>query len=129
VSRHPFRTAVEAAEFDTIGGLFAEDAVLNSPIAHRPYRGRGAIAAVIAAVAEVLEGFRFERELPAGRDHALLFGATVDGLRIQGCDFVHTRDDGLIDEITVMVRPLRAATVFADKVGAALGRSASGATA
>lgn len=121
MSPHPFRAAVESGELDTIGELFAEDAVLNSPIAHRPYHGRGAIAAIVGAVGHVLEGFRFEREIPNGPDHALLFGATVDGLRIQGCDFVHTRDDGLIDEITVMVRPLRAATVFAEKMRAALG--------
>lgn len=120
MSPHPFRAAVESGELDTIGELFTEDAVLNSPVAHRPYHGRGAIAAIIGAVGEVLEGFRFEKELPAGRDHALVFDATVDGLRIQGCDFVHTRDDGLIDEITVMVRPLKAATVFAEKMRAAI---------
>ncbi|OBG32173.1 hypothetical protein A5672_26205 [Mycobacterium alsense] len=121
MSPQPFRAAVESGELAGIGAVFAEDAVLNSPVAHRPYHGRGAIAAIIAAVGEVLDGFRFEKELPAGRDHALMFGATVDGLRIQGCDFVHTRDDGLIDEITVMVRPLRAATVFAERMRAALG--------
>lgn len=34
---------------------------------------------------------------------------------------MHTRADGLIDEITVMVRPLRAATVFAERMRTALG--------
>jgi hypothetical protein len=51
-------------------------------------------------------------------DHALMFNATVDGLQIQGCDFLHTRQDGLIDKITVMLRPLKAVTVFADKMAA-----------
>jgi hypothetical protein len=50
----------------------------------------------------------------------------VEGLQIQGCDFLHTREDGLIDEITVMVRPLKAATVFAERMRVALGRSANG---
>jgi SnoaL-like domain len=126
VSPHPFRTAVESGELDNIGDLFAEDAVLNSPVAHRPYRGRAVIAAIVAAVASVLEGYRFEKELAGGQfgartgDHALLFDATVAGLKIQGCDFLHTREDGLIDEITVMVRPLRAATVFAERMRVAI---------
>ena len=68
---HPFRAAIESGELDNIGDLFAENAVLNSPVAHRPYHGRGVIAAIIAAVASVLEGFRFEKELTGG-------GATCD---------------------------------------------------
>ncbi|MGZ4582742.1 MAG: nuclear transport factor 2 family protein [Mycobacterium sp.] len=121
MSAHPFRAAVESGEFGGIGKIFAEDAVLNSPVAHRPYHGRDAIAAVISAVAGVLEGFRFEKELTGPDDHGLMFAATVDDLQIQGCDFVHTREDGLIDEITVMVRPLRAATVFAERMRALMG--------
>jgi ketosteroid isomerase-like protein len=121
---HPFRAAVESGEFDTIGDLFAEDALLHSPIAHRPYHGRDMIAAIISAVANVLNNFRFGKEMSGNQagDHALMFTATVDGLQIQGCDFVHTRRDGLIDEIIVMLRPLRAVTVFADKMGTQLNR-------
>jgi hypothetical protein len=96
--------------------------VLHSPVAHRPYVGRETAAQIVSAVATVLAGFHYEREI--GTDTAaLIFRATVDGLDIQGCDFVHTRDDGLIEELTVMVRPLKAATVFAEKMAAELGKS------
>lgn len=114
-----FRAAVEARRFDKIGGIFAEDVVLHSPVAHRPYRGREMVAAIVGAVARVLEGFRFENEIgdqETGGSRALMFRATVSDLEIQGCDFVHTRDDGLIDEITVMLRPLKATTVFAERM-------------
>lgn len=124
MSMHVFRAAVEAGEIDTIGTLFTDDVVLHSPVAHRPYTGRDTVAAIVSAVATVLQEFRFEREIDAGTaDHALVFNATVDGLQIQGCDFLHSRDDGLIDELTVMVRPLKAATVFAQQMTAELGRT------
>ncbi|HEV7580571.1 MAG TPA: nuclear transport factor 2 family protein [Mycobacterium sp.] len=115
---HPFRTAVESGRFDTIGELFAEDAVLHSPIAHHPYHGKDSIAMIIRAVANTLNDFRFTTEMRGEHDgdRALMFDATVDGLQIQGCDFVHTRADGLIDTITVMLRPLKAVSVFADKM-------------
>jgi hypothetical protein len=115
---HRFRAAVESGEFDAIGRIFAEDVVLHSPIAHRPYRGRETVATIIAAVAAVLRDFRFEKELGAqdAEDRALMFIATVGDLEIQGCDFVHTGDDGLIDEITVMLRPLKAVTLFAQRM-------------
>lgn len=120
MNAHPFRAAVEARQFDTLREIFTDDVVLHSPVAHRPYRGRDMVATIISAVATVLEGFHFVNEIGEGAgDHALVFEATVAGLQIQGCDFVHTRDDGLIDELTVMVRPLKAATVFAEKMSQA----------
>ena len=125
---HVFRAAVESGEFDTIGDLFAEDAVLHSPIAHRPYHGRDMIAAIICAVSNTLNDFRFDTEMRGEHagDHALMFNATVDGLKIQGCDFAHTRADGLIDTITVMLRPLKAVSVFADKMRAELDNAGTG---
>lgn len=115
---HPFRAAVESGEFDTIERIFAQAVVLHSPIARRPYRGPGTVAAIIGAVAEVLTSFRFENEIGAldAEDRALVFTAKVGDLAIQGCDFLHTGDDGLIDEITVMLRPLKAVTLFAESM-------------
>nr|WP_232001786.1 nuclear transport factor 2 family protein [Mycobacterium sp. 852014-52450_SCH5900713] len=73
---------MEAGEFNRIGSLFAPDAVLHSPIAHRPYRGPDVIATIVSAVAHVLTGFRFEKELSGvgTGDHALMFRAAVADL-------------------------------------------------
>jgi ketosteroid isomerase-like protein len=115
---HPFRTAVEAGDFDALPALFAEDVVFHSPIAHKPYHGRETMGAILRAVSNVFEGLAYEREIGAdgGPDHALVFNARVGDLEINGCDFIHTRDDGLIDEFTVMLRPLKAVNAFAEKM-------------
>jgi SnoaL-like domain len=109
-----FRRAVEARELDRVGELFTEDVVLHSPIAFRPYHGREMVAKIINLVASILQDFAFQREIGAESDnnHALVFGARIGDLSIQGCDFVHTNADGLIDELTVMMRPLRAVESF-----------------
>ena len=39
---------------------------------------------------------------------------------LHGCDFLHTAQDGLIDELTVMVRPLSAALALAEAMKAEL---------
>jgi hypothetical protein len=116
---HPFRAAVEAGDFDALPALFSEDVVFRSPIAHQPYQGREAMRAILRAVSRVFEGLTYQREIgaDAGPDHALVFTAEVSGLQIQGCDFLHTRPDGLIDEFTVMLRPLKAVNAFAEKMG------------
>jgi len=115
---HPFRTAVEAGDFDALPALFAEDVVFHSPIAHKPYHGRETMGAILRAVSNVFEDLAYEREIGTvgGPDHALVFNARVGDLEINGCDFIHTRDDGLIDEFTVMLRPLKAVNAFAEKM-------------
>jgi ketosteroid isomerase-like protein len=116
---HPFRSAVEAGDFDALPALFAEDVVFRSPIAHKPYQGRETMAVILRAVSNVFEDLTYQREIGAegDSDHALVFTAKVGGLEINGCDFVHTRPDGLIDEFTVMLRPLKAVNAFAEKMG------------
>ncbi|MEV0447438.1 nuclear transport factor 2 family protein [Streptomyces sp. NPDC050600] len=123
---HPFRTAVEARDTAAIEALLAEDVVFTSPVAFKPYPGKAITAAILRAVLRVFEDFTYVREIadPGGRDHALVFTATVGGRRIQGCDFLHFDEDGRIDDFTVMVRPLSAAQALAEAMGAQFERIA-----
>jgi hypothetical protein len=116
---HPtFRSAIEARDFDAVGRFFADDVVMRSPIARRPYSGCEAVVGVLSVVSTVFEDFAYEREIgsDAGGDHVLIFNARVDGLAIQGCDVLRYREDGLIDQLTVMLRPLKAVLSFEARV-------------
>jgi hypothetical protein len=115
---HAFRRAVEAREIESLGEVFAEHVVLNSPIARRPYEGREMVVKIVALVASIFEDFAFQREIGAETesDHALMFAARVGEMSIQGCDFLHTGADGLVDEITVMLRPLKAVHAFEEQM-------------
>lgn len=117
---HPFRQAVEARDEAAIEALLADDVVFTSPVAFKPYPGKPITAAILRGVMRVFEDFRYVREIADrnGRDHALVFEATVAGKKVTGCDFLHVNDDGLIDDFMVMVRPLSGATVLADAMGA-----------
>ncbi|MGZ6778331.1 MAG: nuclear transport factor 2 family protein [Mycobacterium sp.] len=128
---HPFRAVVETRDFNRLDQLFADDVVCHSPIAFRPYRGRQAVIQIVKIVATVLEDFTYECAIGSDTDdvHALVFNARVGSLAIQGCDFVHTGPDGLIDELTVMLRPLKAVQAFAEHMAARYQTSAVTASA
>lgn len=115
-----FRRAAEARDGAALEALLAENVVFTSPVAHQPYPGRAITAAILRGVLRVFEDFRYEREIvsPDGRDHALMFRATVAGKQVQGCDFLHLDDDGRIDDLTVMVRPLSAANALSAAMAA-----------
>ncbi|MDL4776864.1 MULTISPECIES: nuclear transport factor 2 family protein [Thermomonosporaceae] len=117
---HPFRKAVEDGAPETFEGLLAENVAFTSPVAFKPYPGRALTAAILRAAFRVFEDFRYVREIasPDGRDHALVFQARVGGREVTGCDFLHTGDDGLIDDFMVMVRPLSGANALAEAMGA-----------
>jgi hypothetical protein len=119
---HPFRAAVESSDLSQVGTLLADDVTFLSPVVFKPYEGREVTAVLLTAVSEVFQDFHYVREIGAddAADHALVFRATVNGRELEGCDFLHTNADGLIDEFTVMVRPLSAAIALRDAMGAKL---------
>ena len=119
---HPFRAEVEARDAEAAVATLDDDVVFISPIVFKPYAGKAAAAAVITAALRVFEDFAYEAELASedGRNHALMFRARVDRKDIQGCDFLHHGEDGLVDQLTVMVRPLSAALALRDRMAAQL---------
>ncbi|WP_194916754.1 nuclear transport factor 2 family protein [Catenulispora rubra] len=117
---HPFRAAVEARDTAAIEAMLADDVVFTSPVAFKPYPGKPMTAAILRGVLRVFEDFRYVREIAGadGRDHALVFTATVNGKQVNGCDFLHFDDDGKIDDFMVMIRPLSGAQALAEAMGA-----------
>jgi hypothetical protein len=122
---HPFGQAIEAHDAGAAAAVLADDVVFKSPVVFRRYVGKDAVGAVLAAVSRVFEDFSYEAELASedGRHHALMFRARVGDKELEGCDFLHHGEDGLVDEFTVMVRPLSAAMALRDRMAAELAGS------
>lgn len=125
---HPFRAAIEARDLDAAVALLSDDVVFRSPIVFKPYTGRAAVGALLAAVSQVFEDFSYLREIgaPDASDHALVFQARVGDRQIEGCDFLHVDENGSIDELVVMVRPLSGALALAEAMKAQLASAQSG---
>jgi SnoaL-like domain len=124
---HPFRKAIEERDQAAIQAMLADTVVFTSPVAFKPYVGKPITAAILRGVLRIFEDFRYVREIADSneRDHALVFETRisgVDGKKINGCDFLHFNDDGLIDEFMVMVRPLSGATALSEAMGAQFNR-------
>jgi SnoaL-like domain len=119
---HPFRAAIEAGDVTAAVPLLSADVVFHSPVVFTPYQGREAVAPILHAVWQVFEDFRYLRELSSAdaAHHALVFQARVGGRQLEGCDFLHVDEHGLIDELTVMVRPLTATLALAEAMKALL---------
>lgn len=121
-----FRSAVERGDHEAAAALLAEDVTFNSPIVHRTYQGRDAVAPVLAAVVVVFEDFRYTAEYASapesdGSEGAVLaFSCRVGDRDLNGVDIFRIRPDGLVAEFTVMVRPYSAATALRERMAALL---------
>lgn len=113
-----FRDAIEARDFDGIGDLLADDVVFHSPVAFKPYPGRPIVHAILRGVGRVFEDFRYVDEIVDGDTSALRFETRIGDISVHGCDFIHTTEDGLIDDFAVMVRPLSAANALSAAMAA-----------
>jgi hypothetical protein len=112
----PFRSAVEARDFDRLRDLLREDVVFRSPVAFKPYQGRDLVLAILQGVDRVFEGLEYVSELSNAdaREHALVFQTRIGDVAVHGCDFLKLDEDGRIAELFVMVRPLSAANAVAE---------------
>jgi hypothetical protein len=121
---HPFREAVESGDIDAVTALLADDVVFRSPVVFTPYQGRDAVAPILQAVFRVFEDFRYAREIGAAdaSDHALMFEARVGDIQLEGVDLLHTTPDGLVDELVVMIRPIKGVFALVEAMKAELSR-------
>jgi hypothetical protein len=116
-----FRQAAEAKDFESGQDLFREDVVFRSPFVHTPYEGRDALMFLLSNVARVFEDFRYVHQVETGDTAVLMFEARVGDRELQGVDILEYDDSGLIEAMTVMVRPMSGLQALGEEMGRRLG--------
>jgi hypothetical protein len=75
---------------------------------------------LLSLVVEVFEDFRYVDELRGDQTTCLVFRARVGDRDLEGIDYLRFGQDGLVEELTVMVRPLSGALALARAMEAKL---------
>jgi SnoaL-like domain len=117
-----FQRAVEARDLEAVVDALAPDVVFRSPVVYKPYEGRELVSVLLGAAVRVFEDFEYERRIESDDGVALIFKARVGDREIDGLDLLRFDDDGLITELTVMVRPMSGLHALAAAMGEELER-------
>ncbi|MCO5316661.1 MAG: nuclear transport factor 2 family protein [Solirubrobacterales bacterium] len=112
-----FRQMAEAKDIEGGRQLFREDVVFRSPFVHKPYDGIDAAAFLLGQVVQVFENFRYIAQVETGDTAVLQFEARVGDRELQGVDILRFDEDGLISEMTVMVRPMSGLQKLGEEMG------------
>jgi hypothetical protein len=103
---------------ERIAGTLAGGVVFNSPVA--TYHGREDVAHVLATAADVLDDLSVKRRMSRPPEEVVFVSARIAGKDVDGVlDQVVDRD-GLVAEVTLMLRPLSALLSGVKRMGAAL---------
>ncbi|MGA2493068.1 MAG: nuclear transport factor 2 family protein [Roseiarcus sp.] len=108
-----------------LDALLADDVVSLSPVVRTPQPGRALTKAYLGAALDVLlnKTFRYVGEW-IGPDSAVLeFVAVIDGIEINGADFIAWNAADQIVSFKVMIRPLKAIELVRQRMGARLARA------
>lgn len=116
--------AVAEKNAHLLQGLIADDAVMLSPVVHTPQVGKAITIKYLTAALTVLnnENFRYVGKWSAPNSAVLEFNTEIDGILIDGADFITWNDAGQIVEFRVMVRPLKAINILMQKMGVELAK-------
>ena len=117
-----FERAVEERDLDALVSALAPDVVFRSPVVYRPYEGREITARILEAVTRVFDDFEYVRRFEAEEGAALIFKARVGDREVDGLDLLRFDDEGLVSELTVMVRPMSGVQALAAAMGEELER-------
>jgi hypothetical protein len=104
---HGFIKSQDQAE---LWDLLHPDVVFESPVVHRPQRGRDITFKYLTSATKVLGGptFSYVGEWTSDTGAVLEFTSDVDGITINGVDIISFDVGGRITHFKVMVRPLKA---------------------
>jgi hypothetical protein len=111
--------SIKEKNTDNLDIILADDVVLHSPIVHTPIKGKKIVTLYLMAAYHTIitQEFQYVRELSHENTAVLEFTTEVDGIFINGVDIISWNQEGLITDLKVMVRPLKAVNLFHQKIG------------
>ena len=122
---HAFTAALQRKDLDAMLIHMSDDVRLLTPLVAEPFQGKAAIRPVVEALLAVVDRFEF-LELMEGPQHVSeFFKVKVGSLALDGMDYWRLNEEGLIQEMTVLWRPLPAIVAVQNQLNTATSRLAS----
>ena len=105
---HAFTAAMQRKDLEAMLTHMADDVILKTPLHVEPFEGKDAVRSVVGPLLGVVDTFDF-KELMQGPEHvSQYFAVAVGSAELDGMDYWLLDEAGLIQEMTVLWRPLPA---------------------
>ncbi|MBD0289148.1 MAG: hypothetical protein ICV79_27575 [Flavisolibacter sp.] len=112
--------ALASKDMNRYSAWFAEDMKLYTPVHEEPSVGKQAACQILPVVFSFFNNFHYPDVFSGQQSHSLIFKAEVNGVLLDGVDYLKMAEDGLVTDFYVMMRPLKAITELSNLIGAAM---------
>ncbi|PWR21212.1 nuclear transport factor 2 family protein [Zavarzinia aquatilis] len=116
---------VNSRDMAGLDALLSPGARLSSPAFWAPKADRDYVRTVLTAVLTGVEDFHYTGEWMGGGRILLEFEGHIGETKLKGIDIISLDDDGNLDHIEVLVRPMNGLMAIAELVKAALAARAA----
>lgn len=114
---------VAARDIEGLAAVLAEDVTLGAPPYWTKLETKEVVLRLLGIIINTIDAFTYHREWIDGPELALEFRGSVEGLDLQGIDLITLNDEGKVQNIDVMIRPMntlaKLAGIVREKVMAA----------
>ena len=118
---HLFLGALHDQDGGRVRELLSLDVSLRSPIFEDPFQGRDVVAGVLMALMDTLDEFSTVNILSGGDHYGVFLKIRLGAADVNGMDYMHLNEAGLVDEMTIMWRPLPAVVAIQNALAPKLG--------
>lgn len=120
------KAAVEAADLDSFMETLSSEIALRSPISARAeFHGTIEMRRLMRAVFDTIEDIRYFEDLGDDQTRAVFYRGRIGPQTIEESGLLRFDDDGLIEEITLWIRPMPGVTRLAATLAPRLARERS----
>ena len=112
MKKHPWQTVMESGDTSRLSELLAPDVTFHSPLVRQPFHGVKLVAALVPLLRRCFDNVVYTADLSGESMRALVASVQISGLDGQNMQLLRFDDSGLIDDITVMLRPFTLGTAL-----------------
>ncbi|MEV7045578.1 hypothetical protein [Amycolatopsis sp. NPDC051061] len=99
---------METQDNEVLPELLTPDVTFHSPVVYKPFAGRKVVATLIPLLRSCFQNVNYSIEFGDAATRTLVAEVTIGELQAQNLQLLQFDADGLIADITVFLRPLRA---------------------
>ncbi|NUR89418.1 MAG: nuclear transport factor 2 family protein [Nonomuraea sp.] len=119
-----FREAGEAGDAEALLATLTPEAAFHSPLsATAGFQGREQLRELFHAVFDVMSDLRYHTDVGDERTRMVASTARIGRTALEESALLRLNGDGLIEEVTVWMRPLPALTAFMAALGPRMARA------
>jgi hypothetical protein len=120
-----YRDAIGRGDVASLTAVFAENAQLRVPLFSDPVSGREAVAEILGVLFGVADSVDLGDAFTGPKGgYAIALALKVGGVELEGMEYVHFDDDGLVDVLMVTLRPLDGLIAMQNTIAPLLGKPA-----